>query len=469
MIWRSKYSQIGILFSLFLVALHFILFPEYAMSLPIASIGIMIILFFFFALNIYSNAWLNINNFKTRLFIHSLVYRTIAITGMYALTLLYDPASLPLEIGAADAWNYHISGEMVANTLRHNGNIFNTLSGFWKSENDYGYSIYIGFIYYIFGPSVYIAKFFNAILGSITVVRIYQIGQLIYSEEKARTAGILAMIFPSLLWFTSMLLKETVLIFILINAAYYVITITSFPHKSLKYAIYFLIFMIPLYYFRVFLFPLVILASIIHLIFLEIKGKKKKLIIQTISILLIFGIILVIFKLNMLSSFLSTFDQSSTVFTNELTNSAIQRGINYKMALVSPFVIIGSIITPFPSLLHFDDNQLAIYMHYQNEVIRNVMYFFMFLGIIHFWKLKRRESVFIITFAIGYISILALSGVSFQDRFQLLALPFLIILMPEGLGWHFPKKIRNWQIYLFIIALAVISWNLFKLSIRGLV
>jgi hypothetical protein len=76
---------------------------------------------------------------------------------------------------------------------------------------------------------------------------------------------------------------------------------------------------------------------------------------------------------------------------------------------------------------------------------------------------------YIFSFAVGYIMILALSGVSFQDRFQLLALPFLIFFIPIGLDWQHKKKLKFWEIYLFVITIAILSWNIFKLSIRGLV
>jgi hypothetical protein len=171
----------------------------------------------------------------------------------------------------------------------------------------------------------------------------------------------------------------------------------------------------------------------------------------------------------MLQGFIKVFEGSSGTFNAELSNSAIQRGINYKIAVVAPFLVFGAIITPFPSLIHFNDEQIGIYMHYQNEIIRNIMYFFLFIAIYRLYKNFNKLTIFISSFALGYIAILAFSGVSFQDRFQVIALPFLLILMGYGIKNYTQNLSKKWGAYLFIITIAILSWNMFKLSIRGLV
>ena len=468
MLWENKYTQKGIIFSLIVVGVHLLLFPNYIMSVPILLIGLVIILFFYLAFKFYSENWMQIENFSSKLFIHSFVFRSLSIVGMYALTYIYQPENLPLEIGASDAWNYHSSGQLVANTLKNDGDIFRALTGFWKNETDYGFSIYVGIIYYFIGPSVLVIKVCNAIIGSFTAVRIYQIGKEVYSEKKARLAGILAMIFPTLLWFTAMLLKETILIFLLVNIAYYIISLTNKPQKGLIYAVLILLNLLPLYYFRVFLIPLVVISIAFHALFYQAKSMQNKLIIRVVSIFVFLIISLLANQLGMVDNFIKTADQASSAFSSELAASAMQRGLNYKVALVTPFLLISAIITPFPSLIHFDDNQLGIYMHFQNELVRNFMYFFVFLGVYHIIKNRKRQAAYILVFCIGYILILAISGVSFQDRFQVLALPFLILFIPEGLERYSLKKSNNLNIYLFFIFIAILSWNLFKLSLRQL-
>lgn len=439
------------------------------MEVPVLIMGIMIIFWFFFSVNWYFNNWLLDENFARKLFIHSLVYRVLAIAAVYMLTYFYDPYNLPMEIAAADGWNYHFSGELVAKTLAEERSVFKALSGYWKNETDYGFSIYLGIIYHYIGSSILLIKFFNAVFGSLTAVRIFQIAKMLYSEKKAKEAAIFFMLFPSLLWFSAMYLKETILIFLICNSTYYIIKITHNPEKGIKYALFLLISLIPLYYFRLFLIPLIIISASVHFFFYFNTAKKNKFLIRFSFILISVGLVFVLKKFNMVDKIFELSNQGSSTFSNELTNSALQRGVSYKQALIAPFIIAGSVITPFPSLIHFDENQFGIYMHFQNEIVRNAMYFFVFVGMYIVLKNKMRNMAYVFSFSLGYISILALSGVSFQDRFQLIALPFLILFIPIGLEWNHKKKYRYWEVYLFVISIAILSWNIFKLSIRGLV
>jgi hypothetical protein len=471
MIWQAKSNSTAILCTIIIIAIHLLLFPNYAMSLPILIMGVLIIFFFYFALIGYSKYWINtsVDNIASKLFTHSLIYRFLSVLGMYVLTYYYDPASLPLEIGAADAWNYHISGELVSKAIHNDGSVFEVLSTFWKTENDYGFSVYIGLIYSIVGPYVTIIKLLNGVLGSMSVVRLYQISRMVYDEKTARLCGILSMIFPSLLWFSSMMLKETLLIFFLVNIAFYIIKVTTNPQKGIKYSLWLIVFLTPLYFFRIFLVPLVIICIFIHLAFYRSRTIKNKLGVTVAAIGIIIGSVLVINIFKMQNSFNILAESSTSVFSDELAGAAATRGISYKQAVIAPFILIGAIITPFPSLLHFDDQQVGIYIHFQNELIRNVMYFFLFVGVFFLFKQKNRQATYLFCFSFGYILILTVSGVSFQDRFQVLALPFLLIFMANGILMDYPKKSSQWRLYLFFITIAIISWNLFKLSIRELI
>lgn len=467
--WSLKHTNIAIVGSLGVLFIHVLLFPQFIMSLPILAIGIAIILFFYTALNFYNRSWGNIKNFELKLFTHSLVFRLISIAGMHWITSLYNPESLPLEIGAADSWNYMLSGEMVADAIKHDRSVFRTLSYFWKGESDYGFSIYIGTIYYIFGNSVLVIKILNAILGALTALKIYQITKMLYPEKTARTAGILIMLMPPLLWFTGMLLKETLLIFILVSICKLVINLSQNP-KDIKLNLFLIMLYISsLFYFRVFLAPLAIISSILHFSFFTKQKLRYRLITMFIGLLLSVGSYLIVMKLGMADSVTTLIEDSKGQFLNELTSSAEQRGVSYKIAIIAPLIIVGSIVTPLPSLLHFDDGQIGIYAHFQNELIRNFMYFFLFIGIINFIKNNNRAGLYVFLFSMGYSIIMVSSGTSFQDRFQLLSLPFLIIFMADGINSSARNKEKKWSVYLFFIFLAILSWNFFKLAIREIV
>ncbi|MFS4448976.1 hypothetical protein [Maribacter sp. 2307UL18-2] len=438
------------------------------MPLPILLVGFAIILFFFLGVRGYINAWRNCSDFKTRLFFHSLLYRLIAVAAMYILTMEYDPNNLPFEIAASDAWNYHYSGVIVADALNEGRNVFQALSYFWKNEADYGFSIYIGFIYTIFGKSVTAVKISNAILASFTVLRVYQITQFAYGEKQARVAGILTMLMPPLLWFTGMLLKETLLIFLIANIAYYTTRIIKTNAFRIPNTITMLLLFGSIFFFRTVLVPLLLGCVLLQIVFYKTKNKNYRVFAGFITLILILGSLFVTYELSMDKHIESAIESSSEQFGNELDKASKDRGISYTTALIAPLLVSGAIITPFPSLLDFEERQLGIYAHFQNEIIRNIMYFFVFLGLLRFIKLRKATAIFPASFAVLYIMILAFSGISFQDRFQILALPFLIVFMSDGITTKYQEKEKHWFVYLSFIFLAILAWNVFKLSNRGL-
>lgn len=466
--WNKKHSEFALLFAILVLAFHIIFFPSYMMPLPILLAGFGIILFFFIALTSYINVWKTCSDFKTRLFFHSLFYRCIALCGLYFLTALYDPQNLPFELAASDAWNYHRSGVIVADAVYEGKNIFNALSNFWKNEADYGFSIWIGTIYVIFGKSVVAIKLFNALVSSLTAIRIYQITKFAYGEKQGRIAGILTMLMPSLLWFTGIFLKETLLIFLIANIGYYTTQIIKTDKFRIPNTFIILVLFGTIFFFRTVLVPLLLACVLLQIVFYKTKNKNYRIFAGFITVVLIFGSLFVTYELSMDKHIESAIEASQDQFGTELDKASEDRGINYSVALVAPLLISGAIITPFPSLLDFEERQIGIYAHFQNEIIRNIMYFFVFIGLIRFIRQRKAGAIFAASFAILYILILAISGISFQDRFQVLALPFLIVFMSDGIVAQYQEKEKHWIIYLSFIFLAILAWNIFKLSNRGL-
>lgn len=457
-----------IFFTVATLLLHVMVFPDYIMPLPILLGGFGVILFFIAGLQYYVQAWERRDSFIYRIFLHSLFYRILAIGVLYMLTMIYDPKNLPLEISASDSWNYHYSGSLVADAIQDGKHIFIALSGFWKNESDYGFSIIIGFLYYIFGKNILIIKLFNAILGSFTVVRIYQITRISYDEKRARLAGIIMMLMPALLWFTGFLLKETILIFLIVNIAY--LTLFSIIRRKLRvlYSLFILGHFGVIFYFRVVLAPLLLACVLLQTIFYKTANKNYKISSLLIAPLFVIGGFLIMNKLGMDEHIDMAIEASKNQFSGELNDASKKRGVSYAAIIISPLLVAGAIITPLPSLLNFEEAQLGIFSHFQNEIVRNYLYFFVFLGLFNAYKTKNKKTLFIASFAILYILILAISGVSFQDRFQILSLPFLIIFMADGMATKYPKRNQHWLNYMALIFMIILMWNLFKLSNRGL-
>lgn len=466
--WTKTYTNIAIIFTLLVVVFHMIVFPDYTMPMFVLLGGVGTIFVFFVALWRYPENWLTTTGFTRKLFIHSVLYRILGVIALYLLTLFFDPGSLPFEIKAIDSINYNASGKLAAEAFQKGESVFKALSGFWKSESDYGFSIVIGILYYLFGPYPLVIKIFNILIGSFVVIRIYQITRYIYDEERARLAGILMMLMPPLIWFGGMALKETLLIFIIVNVGYLLtkqVLVTGFKWIVMGVVIFQIAITL---YFRTIIAPLLLSCVLVQVIFLRTSNKSYRVLAVFVSVVLIYGSYQIVDRLGMLDGVEEMILASQDQFENELSNAAEAKGISYTAAIVAPLLVAGAMVTPFPSLLNFEEGQIGIYAHFYNEIIRNCLYFFVFYGLIRVVRHRRKGSVFMLSFSVGYILILAVSGISFQDRFQILVLPFLTVFMADGIHTNYPGKTKHWKVYLFFIFTAILMWNLFKLSNRGL-
>ena len=468
-VWPAAYSRTAISFVLLLILVLYSFFPYYVMPLPILFFGFSIIVFFFFALNQYSIKWANLSTrvLQKKLFWHSLGYRLIFVGLMYLLTLWLDPQNLPFEIDAVDSKSYHFQGIEIAKEIWR-GDVTRSLSRLTKSQADYGFPLYVGIVYFLFGPYTLAVQLLNALWGSLTVVYIYRITAALYDESNARFTGILAMLMPPLLWFGAMSLKETLLIFIIILIIFNAIKVVQ-RRQLPVFSVATMIFLISiLFYFRLFL-PVLIMVCIVLYFLLHFSRRRSK------KFLLLFSTLIVgigMFKFIILSGsdrdIQKLFVASSTQFEMETNVAAKQTGISYNKSLVAPLMFMGALVTPFPSFLDFHQSQLPIYVHFFNQIIRNILYYFALVGIYFSLKSRFRDTSIITLFGLGYIAVLAIAGVAYQTRFQLLSLPIMIIFMSEGFKHHRSFKIR-WTVYLFFMAIAIFSWNIFKLSNRGLI
>lgn len=469
-IWPAYYSKLAIIFVFFLILSFYFFFGSYVMPPLILLFGLAIVIFFFLALHYYSYKWSNINlkKFYKKLFWHSFFYRLIFVAIMYLLTYLLDPQSFPFEINAGDSYYYHWAGIKIAEGIPGGDNLIRLALIYFKGLPDVGFPIYIGIVYYIFGPYTLIIRLLNAVFGSITVIYISKITNGTFGEAQGRLAGIISMLMPAFLWFGGIHLKETVMIFLIVTIFYHTVNIVIRGKTSIAAISIMVLFSFFLFFFRTFLAALVIFCVLAYFIlnFTKRNINKGVLFISFVIFVFIIGKLITLYGFD--DSVYSALGASSNQFNLELTSSAKQRGISYDRALVAPFLLIGAAVTPFPSLLDLEERQLGIYVHFQNELVRNIMYFFAFLGIFYSLKDKFRMSSLIILFGLGYIGILAVSAVSFQDRFQLPALPFMIMFMSEGFCGSRRPLVVKWLVYLAFLFIAIFLWNYFKMGIRGL-
>lgn len=473
-IWPKSYTEISLGFTYILLLLFIFVFHKYTMPIiPILMFGFALIIFFFAALNIYTVRWqdLNSRDFTKKLFWHSFLYRLIFVGIMYLLTLWLDPNSFPFEIGAADAWNYHSWGIEVSKNL-YNGKLIPTLYALCASRADFGFPTYLGFIYSIFGPHTFPVRLLNCLWGSMTVVYISKIARMVYSETQARLAGIISMLMLPFLWFGGMHLKETLMLFLVIIIFYQATKIVH-TNRIKAYSIFSMATLsFLLFFFRTFLAIFVIICIVLYFLLNFSSQKANKPILFFSFVLFIISIRYLVIHYGFQEEIHQITATGPPRPERMLFYLTKQVGLSHSVEIKSAtlFALLGSLVTPFPSLLSLEARQLGIYTHFQNEIVRNIMYFFAFWGIFYSLKNKLfRKVSLMLMFILGHTFILALSARAFYARFQLVSLPFMIIFMADGIKHSKGKGTKIWIMYLMLIMIAIFAWNMFKMGIRGLI
>ena len=96
------------------------------------------------------------------------------------------------------------------------------LFGHFKS-GAYFYTWVIGFIYALFGRSAFMIQVLNAILGTIVVWAVYSISVFIWEENKARLASLIIAIFPSMVYFSVVILREESIVLLYLLGIYFLV------------------------------------------------------------------------------------------------------------------------------------------------------------------------------------------------------------------------------------------------------
>jgi len=81
-----------------------------------------------------------------------------------------------------------------------------------------GYTFFLAGLYRLFGPNVAVGWIANIVLGALTCVAVYIAGCLILSQRAGAIAGLLLAVFPGHVFFSSLLLSETLFTFLVVVA-----------------------------------------------------------------------------------------------------------------------------------------------------------------------------------------------------------------------------------------------------------
>ena len=88
------------------------------------------------------------------------------------------------------------------------GNGYTRLDGTPTAYYPVGYPAALSAVYFLFGHSILAAKLFNALLGAVTVVLVFELARRLFDSRAARASGLLLAFFPSQIFYTGTILTE---------------------------------------------------------------------------------------------------------------------------------------------------------------------------------------------------------------------------------------------------------------------
>ena len=163
-----------------------------------------------------------------------------------------------------------------------------TGNGFSSASTAPLYPIFLSFIYRFFGHSFLMVRIIQSVIGSASILMIYLIARETFSEKAGLIAGSISAVYPFFIFFTGLLLTETLFIFLLLCLIFFLRKMTI--RLQWNYAVCTGIFAglsilikpVMLYFL---LFALIIVMAVY-------RDRRKKLLINAILVLIITGSIL---------------------------------------------------------------------------------------------------------------------------------------------------------------------------------
>lgn len=120
---------------------------------------------------------------------------------------------------------------------------------------------------------------------------------------------------------------------------------------------------------------------------------------------------------------------------------------------------------PLPTFVNVETQQNQMYQnggYLEKQVLGFFVYVALFLLIFRYRSFRRH--LLLLLFLFSYLGIIAFSSFAVSERFHFPSLPVFVILAGFGIT-QIDKKMKALYLpYLFLIALMVIGWNVFKLT-----
>ena len=448
-----------------------IVFNAYAMYWYWWIFGIAGVLGFFYGANYYTKRWLAVREkvFEKNLFSTALVLRVLAVFFLY---WFFDTMTgRPFMFQAADAFEYGEEAKWMADCIR-NGHF----STYWDYKfvyshgvSDAGYPMYLGFVYWLTGDSIIIARLLKALWGAYTCVLLYKLGRRNFGEHVGRMAAIFLMLEPHYIFYCGMHLKEIEMIFMLVlflERADNLLRAREFRFWDI--APLFLL-ALSLFTFRTVLGATAVGAMAMALL---LSSKRVANLGRRWFLLIVFLAGSSLFLGGRIASEIDRYwnerdsNQSNRMMTIQRSQSLARYATK---GVLAPMIFT----IPFPTMVETPSQENHRLQH-AGSVAKNIMSFFCILAVVLLLMNQQsdtgwRNNILIGAFMIAYLLVLVQSAFIHADRVHLPAYVIEHLFAAYGVAQCTKLRFHRWFTYWNVLMLvAWVVWAWFKLAGRGM-
>lgn len=371
-------------------------------------------------------------------FLFIFCFISFALRGaLVLLTLIFPQYLVP-----SDAIGYETDGLALANALKE---------GHWLSGLPFvnaSYYYYNAFVYILFGFHPVILRILNCAFGVMTGILLYDTGKAIKSVRFAKIASLLFMFWPSLIFYSTLNLKDTLILFFIVLTIKYFVGMLK--RLDLRNAISVLLFIIVLFSLRFYVGMIVMSIFIILIIYLAKVSLPKK-IIFFVMIIIGWGIVTNILGYGFMGSKLFAFfnfdfinnhkQQLQEKYSSSQSNIFLDLRI-YTIWDALKFLPVGFTYFMFAPFPWQAKGILQIAAMPENIVWYLLFIFFTIPGCKFF---LRKENLKIGLIMLAYCSIitlmysLTLDNIGIAYRMKLQILPFWFLILGAGMDERLNK------------------------------
>ena len=451
---------------LYLVALTVVtaFFYTYAMSVTYIVMGIVWVVGFFFMTNVTSRQWKNLPGKQFLITVGLVSFGLRFVWVVFSYFFYTAQTGKPFEFDAADSIGYW--GDAAWLATEDWSYVMDYLFISKESVSDSGYLFYLTALYKLIGPNIFVTRLIKCLLGTATVLLVYNLAKRNMGEETARLAAVMACFMPNLIIYCGLHLKEAEMLFLIM--AY--LERTDFLLRSKRYG--FLTIIVPvillllLFTFRTALGISAIFAFVSGLVFTttSVIGRQKR-------IMLIIWVVIAAITLvggtitNEVEGLWE--ERESNVLSKR--QQQVSRGNQWAKYATGAVMAPMMFVLPFPTMVDVDQQYNQQVMSGGNYV-RNFLGGFVLLAVFSALLVKKnwRNLSLLGAYAISYLGIVSVSGFSNSERFLLPGLPVLLIIAAYGITMLNAKNYRFIKLWYWIVPIMSIAWAYFKLGSRGL-